>query len=200
MQDLPAEDPVQRLIEEFKRLPGIGAKSAQRLTFHLVRQPRESCGRLAEAIVDLKDKLVMCSTCHNIGGSDPCRLCTDPSRDPGTICVVEEPFNIVSIEKSGYRGRYHVLHGALSPLNGVGPDDIKVRSLLERLRDDAVVEVIAATNPTSDGEATALYLSKVIKPLGIRVSRIAQGIPVGSDLEYADQVTLSRALTGRMEM
>ncbi|MEE8584601.1 MAG: recombination mediator RecR [Acidobacteriota bacterium] len=195
------KDPVKRLIEEFQRLPGIGAKSAQRLAFHLIRKPAEECASLAQAITDLKAKLIECSRCHNIGGQDPCRFCSDSSRDQTMICVVQEPYNILSIEKSGqYRGLYHVLHGVISPLNGVGPDDIQVRSLLTRLGGDSVQEVIVATNPTSDGEATALYLSQVIKPLGVRMSRIAQGIPVGADLEYMDQVTIARALSGRQEI
>ena len=182
-------------------MPGIGAKSAQRLAFHLIRKPVEESASLAQAITDLKAKLIECSRCRNIGGKDPCRFCSDSSRDQSMICVVQEPPNILSIEKSGhYRGLYHVLHGAISPLNGVGPDDLQVRSLLARLGGGSVQEVIVATNPTSDGEATALYLSEVIKPLGIRVSRIAQGIPVGGDLEYTDQVTISRALSGRHEI
>ncbi len=194
-------DPVKQVIEELRRLPGIGSKSAQRLAFHLIRQPEDVSQRLADAILDLKRALIMCSTCHNVGGSDPCHYCTDGRRESSSICVVQEPFDILSIEKSGqFRGRYHVLHGAISPLSGIGPDEIYVKSLLERLRDDSIEEIIVATNPTSDGEATALYLSRVIKPLGIRVSRIAQGVPVGSDLEYADQVTISRALMGRQEM
>ncbi|HSR53448.1 MAG TPA: recombination mediator RecR [Acidobacteriota bacterium] len=196
----PRRDPVQNLIEELKKLPGIGSKTAQRLTFFLIRQPRETAQRLADALIRLKDDLVLCSLCHNIAGSDPCRFCSDPNRDASTICVVEEPFNIVSIEASGYHGRYHVLHGAIKPLEGIGPEELKVRSLLERLRDDEVKEIIIATNATSDGEATALYLNKLIKPLGVRVTRIAQGIPVGSDLEFADQVTISRAFSGRREM
>lgn len=195
------QDPVQQLIEEFKRLPGIGAKSAQRLAFHLIRQSREHCERLASAIQELKTRLIVCSVCNHVGGADPCRYCSDSSRDGRTICVVEEPSNILSIEAGGqYRGRYHVLHGAISPLNGIGPDDIQIKNLLARLHDGGTDEIIVATNATTDGEATALYLSKVIKPLGIRVTRIAQGIPVGSDLEYADQVTISRAMAGRHQI
>ncbi|MDA2923497.1 recombination mediator RecR [Acidobacteria bacterium AH-259-L09] len=194
-------DPVQRLIEEFKKLPGIGPKSAQRLVFHLIRRPNEQCQKLAEAVSQLKASLVLCSICNNITGVDPCRICTSPNRDPRLICVVEEPFNILSIEKTGiYKGHYHVLHGAISPINGIGPDDLKLENLLGRLTKAKVEEVIVATNPTSEGEATALYLSKLIKPLSIKTTRIASGIPVGSDLEYTDTVTLSRALSGRQRL
>jgi len=181
-------DPINRLVDELKRLPGIGPKSAQRLVFHLIRQSDAECGRLAQAISDLKSSLVFCSICNHIGGTDPCSICKQANRDRETICVVEEPFNVLSIEKTGqYRGLYHVLHGAISPINGIGPEDLKLRNLFERFRDGEVKEVIVATNPTTEGEATALYLSKLIKPLEIRVSRIALGIPMGSDLEYTDQ-------------
>ena len=195
------DNPVQRLIEEFKKLPGIGPKSAQRLVFHLIRRPNEDCQKLAEAISQLKASLVLCSTCHNITDVDPCRICTNSNRDPKLICLVEESFNILSIEKTGvYNGHYHVLHGAISPIDGIGPDDLKLENLIDRLKENKVEEVIVATNPTSDGEATALYLSKLIKPLDIKLSRIASGIPVGADLEYTDTVTLSRALSGRQEL
>lgn len=200
---MPADskDPIQTLIEELKKLPGIGAKSAQRLAFHLVRQPESECRKLAEAILSLKAALRLCSLCNNLTDVDPCRYCSDPRRDEGLICVVEEPFNILSIEKSGeYRGQYHVLHGVISPMTGTGPEDLKIENLLERIRQGKVEEVIVATNPTMEGEATALYLSKLIKPLGIRITRIALGIPVGSDIEYADSVTLSRALAGRQAL
>lgn len=191
-------DPVQRLVEELKKLPGIGSKSAQRLTFHLIRQPEEGCRRLAEAITDLKASLVLCSRCNNIAGQDPCAICSNPSRDAHLVCVVEEPFNVLSIERTHeYRGLYHVLHGVISPINGIGPDELKIQNLLERIREGTVEEVIVATNPTTEGEATALYLSRLLKPLGVRISRIALGVPVGSDLEYADSVTLSRAISGR---
>ncbi len=191
-------DPVQDLVDELKRLPGIGPKSAQRIAFHLIRRPDQDCARLAEAIADLKASLVFCSVCNNISGKDPCKLCSDLSRSPREICVVEEPFNVLSIEKTGqFKGLYHVLHGAISPINGIGPEDLKIKNLFERLRDSQVEEVILATNPTIEGEATALYLSKLIKPLEIRVSRIAFGIPVGSELEYADEVTISRAISAR---
>ncbi len=195
------DNPVQRLIEEFKKLPGIGPKSAQRLVFHLIRRPNEDCQKLAEAVSRLKASLVLCSTCNNITDVDPCRICSNSNRDPKVICVVEEPFNILSIEKTGvYNGHYHVLHGAISPIDGIGPDDLKLENLFVRLKQKTVQEVIVATNPTSEGEATALYLAKLIKPLDIKLSRIASGIPVGADLEYTDTVTLSRALSGRQEL
>lgn len=200
MPDQRGKDPVQLLIEEFKKLPGIGPKSAQRLVFYLLKQPREVSDQLAGAINGLKEGLRLCSVCNNITNVDPCRICSDPNRDPKTVCVVEEPFNILTIENSGgYRGRYHVLHGTLSPLNGIGPEELKIRNLIPRLESGEVEEVIVATNPTSEGEATALYLVKLLKPLGVRVSRIASGLPVGSDLEYADGSTISRALSGRRE-
>lgn len=194
-------DPVERVIEELKKLPGIGRKSAQRIAFHLIRSSAEDGRALADAIGELKEKLVLCSRCNNIGGGDPCRICADPNRSRRQICVVEEPFNVLSIEKSGdYRGTYHVLHGAISPLNGIGPEDLKLANLFDRLREDQVEEVIVATNPTMEGDATALYISKLVKPLEVRVSRIAFGIPVGGDLEYADEVTISRALAGRQSL
>jgi recombination protein RecR len=182
-------DPIQKLIAELRKLPGVGPKSAQRMVFHMIRASSEDCQKLADAILELKANLILCSTCNNIS-----------SIDQKVICVVEEPFNILSIEKTGeYKGLYHVLHGAISPINGIGPDDLKLKNLLTRLGDGRVEEVIVATNPTIEGEATALYISKLIKPLNIRVSRIASGIPVGSDLEYADEVTISRALSGRRD-
>ena len=194
-------DPLTQLIGHLKKLPGIGSKSAQRIAFHLVRQSTAECGELADAITDLKETLILCSSCNDISGVDPCRICTDQGRDSSRICVVEEPFNVHSIEKGAhYRGTYHVLHGAISPLNGVGPDSLKIESLFQRLRAGGVEEVILATNPTSDGEATAHYLSRLIKPMEITVSRIAFGIPVGSDIEYADEVTLSRSIAGRQTL
>lgn len=199
--DTHRPDPINRLVDELKRLPGIGPKSAQRLVFHLIRQPDSECNRLAQAIGELKRSLVFCGVCNHIDGTDPCSICKQVNRDRETICVVEEPFNVLSIEKTGqYRGLYHVLHGAISPINGIGPEDLKLRNLFERFRDGEVKEVIVATNPTTEGEATALYLSKLIKPLEIRVSRIALGIPIGSDLEYTDQLTLTRALSGRQDL
>ncbi|MFZ0426539.1 MAG: recombination mediator RecR [Acidobacteriota bacterium] len=196
----PPKDPIQRLVDEFRRLPGIGPKSAQRLVFHLLKRPDEDAQALAEALIALKESLRLCGLCNNISDVDPCRLCRDPGRDHRTICVVEEPFNVLSIEKSGsYRGLYHVLHGVISPINGVGPEELKIRNLLTRLSDDRVEEVVVATNPTAEGEATALYLSKLIKPLGVKISRIGLGIPMGSDIEYADSPTLARALSARSE-
>ena len=195
------ENPIERLIREFKKLPGIGPKSAQRLVFYLIRGSSQDCESLAEAVAQLKTSLLLCSVCNDITDVDPCRICTDSRRDSKLICVVEEPFNVLSIEKTGaYHGHYHVLHGVISPINGIGPDDLKLKNLFSRLKDDGVEEVIVATNPTSEGEATALYLSKLITPLDIRITRIAAGIPVGSDLEYTDAVTLSRALSGRQSI
>lgn len=194
-------DPIQILIDEFRKLPGVGPKSAQRLVFFLLKEPDETSNALAEAILGLKSSLQLCSQCNNITDTDPCRLCRDPNRDSKTICVVEEPFNVLSIEKSGgYRGLYHVLHGVISPINGIGPEDLKLKNLLERLADEKVEEIIVATNPTAEGEATALYLSRLIKPLGLTISRIASGIPVGSDIEYADSLTLSTAFSGRRSL
>src|SRR5919106_1306547 len=192
---------LQELIEQFKKLPGIGAKNAQRLAFHVLRTPREDAERLCEAIRDVKDRVTYCSNCNNITDADPCAFCTSPSRDQRLICVVEEPQNVNVVEKTReFRGVYHVLMGALSPLHGVGPDDLKIKGLLTRVGGGAVDEVILATNPTVEGEATALYLARLLKPLGVRVTRIAMGIPVGSDLEYADEVTMTRAMEGRREL
>ncbi len=193
--------PLARLIEELKHLPGIGQKSAQRIAFHLERAPREDVQRLAEALLDAKDKIRLCSVCNNLTESDPCEYCSDPKRDQDVICVVETPYNVISVEKAHeFRGRYHVLHGALSPLQGIGPEQLKLKNLLDRLKDGTVRELIVATSPTVEGEATAFYLAKLVKPLGVKVSRIAMGIPVGSDLEFADEVTMLRALEGRREM
>ena len=193
-----ALDPVDQVIKEFKKLPGIGRKSAQRIVFSLLRRSEDECLSLAKSISDLKKRLVFCSLCNNAGGGDPCRICADPTRNSKQICVVEEPFDILSIEKSSqYHGLYHVLHGTISPIDGIGPEDLKIRNLFQRLSPGDGAEVIIATNPTIKGEATALYLSKLIKSLDIKVTRIASGLPVGSDLEYADEVTISRALLGR---
>jgi recombination protein RecR len=193
-------EPLTQLIEQFKKLPGIGAKSAQRLAFHVLRHPREDAERLCEAIRDVKERVTYCSTCHNITDTDPCPLCTSATRDQRVICVVEEAQNVSVVEKTReFRGVYHVLMGALSPLHGVGPDDLKIKDLLGRVA-GGVDEVILATNPTVEGEATALYLARLLKPLGVRVTRIAMGIPVGSDLEYADEVTMTRAMEGRREL
>jgi recombination protein RecR len=193
--------PLQNLIDQFKRLPGVGAKSAQRLAFHVLRTPREEAERLCDAIRDVKDRVTYCSACSNITDIDPCAFCDDESRDRRVICVVEEPQNVNVVEKSGgFRGVYHVLLGALSPLQGVGPDDLKIKSLLARINSGGVEEIILATNPTVEGEATAIYLARLLKPLGLRVTRIATGIPVGSDLEYADELTMGKAMEGRREV
>ena len=194
-------EPVTKLIDELKRLPGIGHKSAQRLAFHLLRADRLETDRLIAAINEVKERIILCSVCNNITDVDPCRYCTSPGRDKGMILVVEEPFNIVAFEKTReYKGLYHVLHGALSPIRGMGPDDLKIKNLLERLRSHEVREIILATNPNTEGEATANYLSKLLRPLEVRITRIAMGIPVGSDLEYADEVTMHKALANRHEM
>ena len=194
-------EPLARLITEFKRLPGIGQKSAQRIAFHVMRASRGDAAQLAEAILDVKDKLTMCTLCNNIADSEICQYCRDPERDQSVVCVVEDPNNIVGIEVTRqFNGLYHVLGGALSPLQGIGPDQLRIKSLIERLKGGAVEEIIVATNPTAEGEATAVYLSKLIKPLGVHVTRIAMGIPVGSDLEYADEVTMSKAMEGRRDL
>jgi recombination protein RecR len=194
-------DPLARLVEQLQKLPGIGAKGAQRLAFHILKNPRDEAERLCDAIRDVKERVTYCSTCNNITEADPCAYCTSPSRDQRVICVVEEPQNVSVIEKTReFRGMYHVLMGALSPLHGVGPDDLKIKSLLARVANGGIEEIILATNPTVEGEATALYLARLLKPLGVRVTRIAMGIPVGSDLEYADEVTMTRAMEGRREV
>jgi recombination protein RecR len=194
-------DPLGRLIEQLQRLPGIGAKSAQRLAFHILKARREDIDRLTDAMREVKDRVTYCSVCSNITETDPCYFCTDGSRDPRIICVVEQPENVAAVEKTrDFKGRYHVLMGALSPLQGVGPDDLKIRGLLGRVGSGGVEEVILATNPNVEGEATAIYLAKLLKPLGVRVTRIAMGIPVGSDLEYADEVTMGKAMEGRREL
>ncbi len=193
-------EPLARLIAECKRLPGIGQKSAQRIAFHLLRTPREDAERLAQAVLDIKDKLGLCEICNNISDGDQCSYCRDPHRDHTQICVVEEPHNILPVETTHFRGLYHVLHGTISPLRGMGPEQLKIKSLIDRLADADVQEIILATNPTVEGEATAVYLSRLLKPLGPRITRIAMGIPVGSDLEFADEVTMSRSLENRREM
>jgi recombination protein RecR len=196
----PLPDPLLQLIEELQRLPGIGPKGAQRLAFHVLRMPREQADHLADALRSVKDRITYCSICNNITDADPCSFCASDSRDHGVICVVEEPQNVAAVEKTrDFKGVYHVLMGALSPLQGVGPDDLKIKGLLSRIG-DGVTEVILATNPNVDGEATALYLARLLKPLGVRVTRIATGIPVGSDIEYADEVTMHKALEGRREV
>ena len=193
-------DPLLRLIEELQRLPGIGPKSAQRLAFHILKTPREQTDRLADAVRDVKDNVSYCSICNNITDTDPCVFCRREDRDRHVICVVEEPQNVSAIEKTReFKGTYHVLMGAISPLQGIGPDDLKITSLLARVS-DGVGEIILATNPTVEGEATAIYLARLLKPLGVKVTRIAMGVPVGSDLEYADEVTMHKALEGRREV
>jgi len=194
-------DPLIRLIEELQRLPGIGPKGAQRLAFHVLKTPREQVDRLADALREVKERVTYCSVCNNITDVDPCAFCSGDARDPQVICVVEEPQNVAAIEKTReFRGVYHVLMGALSPLQGIGPDDLKVRELLTRVGGGGVEEVILATNPNVEGEATAIYLAKLLKPLGVRVTRIAMGVPVGSDLEYADEFTMHKAMEGRREV
>jgi len=198
---MPAAEPIARLIEELNKLPGIGPKSAQRLTYYLLRAPANEVGALADAIKNLKEKMVLCSICLNITDSDPCTICRDEERDRTKICIVEEPIDILPLERTRkYKGLYHVLHGVIAPTDGIGPDELKVNELLSRLNAGLVTEVILATNPNIEGEATAMYLQRLIAPLGIRVTRLARGLPYGGDLEYADDVTLSRALEGRQEM
>ena len=191
---------ITRLVEELQRLPGIGAKGAQRLAFHVLKTPRETVDRLCEAMREVKDRVTYCSTCHNITDRDPCYYCTHHGRDRRTICVVEQPENVDAVERTrDFKGVYHVLMGALSPLHGVGPDDLKIKGLLDRVAAGAD-EVILATNPNVEGEATAIYLAKLLKPIGVRVTRIAMGVPVGGDLEYADEVTMHKAMEGRREV
>lgn len=193
--------PLARLIEEFYKLPGIGPKSAQRLAYYLLRMPAAEAHSLAQAILEVKERVVLCSACQNVTESDPCRVCSSLERDRTVICVVEEPLDILSIERSGsYKGRYHVLHGAISPMDGIGPEDLKIAELLGRMRSGEITEVILATNPNLEGNATAMYVAAVLKPQGVKVSRLASGLPVGGDLEYADEVTVSQALEGRREM
>ena len=195
------EGPIQDLIDELSRLPGIGPKSAQRLAFYIVKAPPEDARRLSEALLGAKDRVRFCRQCYSVAEGDLCRVCRDPSRDPSVICVVEEPKDQAAVEKAGViRGRYHVLGGAISPLEGIGPDDLRVQELLDRVQRDGVREVILATNPNLEGNATAMYVAALLKPTGILVTRLASGLPVGGDLEYADEVTLGQALEGRREM
>jgi len=195
------EGPIQDLIDELARLPGIGPKSAQRLAFYLVKAPPDEAKRLAEAIVTAKERISFCRECGNVAEGEVCRVCRDPSRDATLICVVEEPKDVASVERAGIvKGRYHVLGGAISPLDGIGPEDLRVQELLERVERDGVTEVVLATNPNLEGNATAMYVAGLLKPLGVKVTRLASGLPVGGDLEYADEVTLSQALEGRREM
>jgi recombination protein RecR len=196
-----AAAPVARLIQEFHKLPGIGPKSAQRLTYYLLRVPQEEAQALAQAILEVKEKIAFCSVCQNLTDTDPCLICDNPQRDRSQICVVEEALDILALERSGsYHGLYHVLHGVISPMDGVGPEDLKVAELLERLKGGDVQEVILATNPNLEGEATAMYLTRLLRPLDLRITRLARGLPTGADLEYADDLTLARALEGRQEV
>lgn len=190
---------VRELIEAFERLPGIGPKTAQRLTYYLLHAPKEEAKALSEAAVALKEKTVICSICFNISEEDPCEIDTDPSRDKTIIAVVEDPLDVLALERTNFKGLYHVLHGAISPLENIGPEELHIRELLPRLKDEVVKELILATNPTMEGEATAMYIDRLIRPLGVKVTRIARGLPVGGDLEYADETTLNRALEGRKE-
>ena len=195
------EGPIQDLIDELSRLPGIGPKSAQRLAFWLVKAPADDAKRLAASIVQAKDRISFCRECGNVAEGDLCRVCRDPGRDPAVLCVVEEPKDAATIEKAGmHKGRYHILGGAISPLDGIGPEDLRVQELLDRVERDHTVEVILATNPNLEGNATAMYVAAMLKPFGVKVTRLASGLPVGGDLEYADEVTLSQALEGRREM
>src|SRR3954468_17033565 len=197
---MPLPDPLLRLIEELQRLPGIGPKGAQRLAFHILKTPREHADRLADALRDVKERVTYCSVCNNITDADPCIYCSNGERNHHVICVVEEPQNVGAVERTReFKGVYHVLMGALSPLQGIGPDDLKIKGLLSRIG-DGVTEVILASNPNVEGEATAIYLARLLKPLGVKVTRIAMGVPVGSDLEYADEVTMHKALEGRREV
>ena len=192
-----AVGPVARLVDQFHKLPGIGPKTAQRLTYYLVRMPEEQARELADAVISVKERIVLCSECFNITELDPCAICTSPQRDRTTICVVEEALDVVSLEKTGsYRGLYHVLHGSISPMNGIGPDELKIHPLMSRI-ENGVLEVILATNPNLEGETTSMYIHRLLAPLDVRVTRPARGLPVGGDLEYADEVTLGRAIEGR---
>lgn len=203
---LDYSEPVAKLIDEFKRLPGIGGKSAQRLAFYVLRQPEADVAAFARSLVEVKERIVFCSVCNNLTDVDPCLYCANPKRDRSQICIVEEPYNLVAVEKTrSYKGLYHILHGSLSPIRGIGPDELMLNNLLPRLRPEnndgvEVKEIIVATNPTTEGEATANYIARLLKPLGVRVTRIAMGMPVGSDLEFVDEVTMDKALTNRHEI
>jgi recombination protein RecR len=196
----PTPEPITRLIQAFNRLPGVGPKSAQRLAYHILRAPEQEAQALATSLIDVKQRIKLCSTCMNITESDPCLYCSDVRRDRALIAVVEQPLDILALERAGgFRGQYHVLHGVLNPMDGIGPEDIRVRELLARLQDGVVKEVIMATNPSLEGEATGMYIQRLIGPLGVRVTRLARGLPSGADLEYTDDVTLSRAIEGRQD-
>ncbi|MBA4181705.1 MAG: recombination protein RecR [Anaerolinea sp.] len=194
-------EPITRLIEAFHKLPGVGPKSAQRLAYHILRAPEQDARNLAAALVEVKQRIMFCSVCLNITESDPCSYCQDPRRDRSIICVVEQPLDIMALERAGgFRGLYHVLHGVLNPMDGIGPEDIHIRELLTRLQSGEVKEVIMATNPSLEGEATSMYIQRLIGPAGVKVTRLARGLPSGADLEYTDDVTLARALEGRQEL
>lgn len=200
---MAGSDPIARLIHRLSRLPGIGEKSATRLAFHILRAPEAHARELAQAILEVREKVRLCSICCNLTEADPCELCASARRDPHMVCVVGQPTDLIAIERGGsYRGRYHVLHGVLSPLDGIGPEDLRIAELVRRLQpsDDPITEIILATSPNVEGEATAMYLARLIKPLGVKVTRIASGVPIGGELEYVDQVTLTRALDGRREV
>ncbi|MBM3924417.1 MAG: recombination protein RecR [SAR202 cluster bacterium] len=198
---MPAPGPVARLIQELNRLPGIGPKTAQRLAYHIIRASSDDVQSLADSILGVKDRIIFCSSCHNLTEIDPCDICADPRRDRSLICVVEDPLDVLTMEKVGfYRGLYHVLHGVISPMNGIGPEDLKIREMLPRLQDGTVREVVIGVNPTLEGDATAMYIQRLISPLGVRVTNLARGLPVGGQLEYADEVTLTRAFQGRREL
>lgn len=190
---------VESLIEAFERLPGIGPKTAQRLTYYLLHAPKEEAQALAKSALEMKEKIILCSICFNIGEKNPCQICDDPSRDAAVIAIVEDPLDVLALEKAGYKGLYHVLHGVIAPMENIGPDELYIRQLLPRLKKEGVKEIILATNPTMEGEATAMYIQRLISPLEVKITRIARGLPVGADLEYADETTLSRALEGRKE-
>lgn len=193
--------PIARLIEEFSKLPGVGKRSAERLAFYVLKQPKESVERFSKALTDAKDKITFCPVCQSLTDSVPCAICSNPKRDTSVICVVENPKDVLAMEKTKeFNGVYHVLHGAISPIDGIGPDDIKIKELLLRTKDNSVKEIIMATNPSIEGEATAMYISNLFKNFGIKVTRIAHGLPVGGELEYADEITLTRALEGRHEI
>ena len=200
MTSLATPKSVQRLIDEFSRLPGVGPKTASRLTYFLLRGDGQQPRDLAQALLELKERTRLCSTCFNITESDPCPVCADPTRQSSLLCVVEEPLDVLAIERTNFKGRYHVLHGVLSPVEGVGPEDLRIKELVARARREPLTEIILATNVSLEGEATAMYVQKQLAPLGVKVTRLARGLPVGGDLEYADDTTLARALEGRNEM
>ena len=199
-EDAGPTTPVAQLVEEFHKLPGIGPKTAQRLTYYLVRMPHEQAQALAEAIMRVKDRIALCSHCYNITESDPCGICDNPNRDRSKVCVVEEALDVLALEKTNsYRGLYHILHGVISPMNGIGPEDLKIQPLLHRISIGDIKEVILATNPNLEGEATSMYIHRLIAPIGVTVTRLARGLPVGGDLEYADELTLGRAIEERQQ-